>query len=107
MVMAWLEGGQAELRGACAPPPPPNTPNRPNWTLPSIYPFNECSHCKDQWGGGGTRSRTVLSGGSPGSSCEKLPWPLEKCCCTSALSQKTPGTALQHLDTAVCTALWV
>ena len=22
MVMVWLEGGQGEVRGACAPPPP-------------------------------------------------------------------------------------
>ena len=33
MVMVWLEGGQEEVRGACAPPPP-NTPNRPTWTPP-------------------------------------------------------------------------
>ena len=33
MVMVWLEGGQGEVRGACAPPPP-NTPNRPTWTPP-------------------------------------------------------------------------
>ena len=26
MVMVWLEGGQGEVRGASAPPPPPNTP---------------------------------------------------------------------------------
>ena len=37
MVMVWLEGGQGEVRGACAPPPPPNTPNRPTWT-PSHHP---------------------------------------------------------------------
>ena len=24
MVMVWLEGGQGEVRGACAPPPPPH-----------------------------------------------------------------------------------
>ena len=32
MVMVWLEGGQGEVRGACAPPPP--TPNRPTWIPP-------------------------------------------------------------------------
>ena len=27
MVMVWLEGGQGEVRGACAPPPPhPKSP---------------------------------------------------------------------------------
>ena len=34
MVMVWLEGGQGEVSGACAPPPPHNTPNRPTWTPP-------------------------------------------------------------------------
>ena len=29
MVTVWLEGGLGEVRGACAPPPPPNTPIRP------------------------------------------------------------------------------
>ena len=33
MVMVWLEGGHGEVRGACAPPPPP-TPNRPTWNPP-------------------------------------------------------------------------
>ena len=36
MVMVWLDGGQGEVRGACAPPPQP-TPNRPTWTPPP-YP---------------------------------------------------------------------
>ena len=31
MVMVWLEGGQGDVRGACAPPPP-TTPNCPTWT---------------------------------------------------------------------------
>ena len=39
MVMVWLEGGQGEVRGAYAPPPPPArppaTPNRPTWTPPT------------------------------------------------------------------------
>ena len=46
MVMVWLEGGQGEVRGACAPPlpttpqiappgsPPPPTPMRPTWNPP-------------------------------------------------------------------------
>ena len=42
MVMVWLEGGQGEARGACAPPPPLapplNTPNLPTWTPPPNRP---------------------------------------------------------------------
>ena len=50
MVMVWLEGGQGEVRGACAPPPPqhpksphldpppPTTPNCPTWTPPPTDP---------------------------------------------------------------------
>ena len=48
MVMVWLEGGQGEVRGACAPPPqhpkspylepPPTTPNCPTWTPPPNQP---------------------------------------------------------------------
>ena len=65
MVMVWLEGGQGEVRGACAPlppppttpqiappgppphqhpelphldPPPTNTPNCPTWTPPPTDP---------------------------------------------------------------------
>ena len=38
MVMVWLEGGQGEVKGACAPPPPPNTPNCPTWTPPHHHP---------------------------------------------------------------------
>ena len=34
MVTVWLEGGQGEVRGAWAPFPPPNTPNRCTWTPP-------------------------------------------------------------------------
>ena len=37
MVMVWLEGGQGEVRGACAPPPPRNTTNHPTWT-PTPHP---------------------------------------------------------------------
>ena len=42
MVMLWLEGGQGEVRGACAPPPPtpqiaqPGPPPQP--TLPEPPP---------------------------------------------------------------------
>ena len=28
--MVWLEGGQGEVRGACAPPPPPKHPKLPH-----------------------------------------------------------------------------
>ena len=52
MVMVWLEGGQGEVRGACAPlrppptpqiappgpPPPTTTPNCPTWTPPQPAP---------------------------------------------------------------------
>ena len=48
MVMVWLEGGQGEVRGACAPPPAPQhpksphldppPPNRPSWSPPPIRP---------------------------------------------------------------------
>ena len=37
MVMLWLEGGQGEVRGACAPPPPqhPKSPHHPEPPPPS------------------------------------------------------------------------
>ena len=44
MVMVWLEGGQGEVRGACAPPPPhPKLPHLeppppPQPTLPERPP---------------------------------------------------------------------
>ena len=48
MVMVWLEGGQGEVRGACAPPPPhpkspyldppPQAPPRPPPHLPLLDP---------------------------------------------------------------------
>ena len=38
MVMLWLEGGQGEVWGACAPPPPntPKIPNRPPRSPPPL-----------------------------------------------------------------------
>ena len=50
MVMVWLEGGQGEVRGACAPPPqhpksphldppPTTTLNCPTWTPPPAPPI--------------------------------------------------------------------
>ena len=40
MVMVWLEGGQGEVRGACAPLPtdPPGAPPPPQPTLPDPPP---------------------------------------------------------------------
>ena len=34
MVMAWLEGGQGEVTGACPTPTPTTTQNCPTWTPP-------------------------------------------------------------------------
>ena len=39
MVMVWLEGGQGEVRGACAPPPsPPEHPKSPHLDPPPHHP---------------------------------------------------------------------
>ena len=41
MVMLWLEGGQVEVRGACAPPPHPKLPHMdspPQLTIPDPPP---------------------------------------------------------------------
>ena len=39
MVMVWLEGGQGEVRGACAPPlPPPPHPKSPHLDPPPNRP---------------------------------------------------------------------
>ena len=37
MVMLWLEGGQGEVRGACAPPPPKH-PESPHLDPPPTDP---------------------------------------------------------------------
>ena len=38
MVMVWLEGGQGEVRGACAPPPPRPPPSPPQISPPGPPP---------------------------------------------------------------------
>ena len=38
MVMVWLEGGQGEARGACAPPPSPPPPSPPQISPPGPPP---------------------------------------------------------------------
>ena len=79
MVMVWLEGGQEEVRGACAPPSPPTDPpgvppppkpllDPPPPHLPLPEPPLQCPPPRGlpptvSWGGGGElASRTE---GSP------------------------------------------